>query len=97
MQFNITYNTTIKPWQEILLGLVLTIVGICLLVYSVFTIRTYNQKKAIYTETSSVVVDYAYDDEGLEAIIVEYTVNGQTYRKQSNSYSNMPKSKGSQV
>jgi len=38
-----------------------------------------------------------YDDDGLQAIIVEYTVDGQSYRKTSNSYSNMPKSMGTEV
>lgn len=86
-----------KPWQGILFGLIFAVIGIGLLLFSVSTIKNYNQKNKTYTETTSVVVDYAYDDEGLEAIIVEYTVNGKAYRKQSNSYSNMPKSKGTQV
>jgi len=86
-----------KPWQGILFGLIFAIVGIGLLIFSVSTITSYNEKNKTYTETTSVVVDYAYDDEGLEAIIVEYTVDGKAYRKQSNSYSNMPKSKGTQV
>lgn len=86
-----------KPWQGILFGLIFVMIGIGLLLLSVSTIKKYNEKNKIYTETTSVVVDYAYDDEGLEAIIVEYTVDGKAYRKQSNSYSNMPKSKGTQV
>ena len=86
-----------KPWQGILFGLIFAVVGIGLLIFSVSTIASYNEKNKTYTEITSVVVDYAYDDEGLEAIIVEYTVDGQAYRKQSNSYSNMPKSKGTQV
>lgn len=86
-----------KPWQGILFGLIFAVIGIGLLLFSVSTIKNYNQKNKTYTETTSVVVDYAYDDEGLEAIIVEYTVDGKAYRKQSNSYSNMPKSKGTQV
>ena len=86
-----------KPWQGILFGLIFAVIGIGLLLFSVSIIKNYNQKNKTYTETTSVVVDYAYDDEGLEAIIVEYTVDGKSYRKQSNSYSNMPKSKGTQV
>ncbi len=86
-----------KPWQEILFGLIFAVVGIGLLLFSVSTIKTYSEKSKTFTETTSVVVDYAYDDEGLEAIIVEYTVDGKAYRKQSNSYSNMPKSKGTKV
>lgn len=86
-----------KPWQRILFGLIFAVVGIGLLLFSVSTIKTYNEKNKTFTETTSVVVDYAYNDEGLEAIIVEYTVGGKAYRKQSNSYSNMPKLKGTQV
>lgn len=86
-----------KAWQGILFGFIFAVVGIGLLLFSVSTIKNYNEKNKTYTETTSVVVDYAYDDEGLEAIIVEYKVNGVSYKKQSNSYSNMPKSKGTQV
>ncbi|MCI9280107.1 MAG: DUF3592 domain-containing protein [Bacilli bacterium] len=86
-----------KPWQGILFGLIFVVIGIGLLLFSVSTIKNYNQKNKTYNETTSIVVDYAYNDEGLEAIIVEYTVDGKAYRKQSNSYSNMPKSKGTQV
>ena len=92
-----TQTKQIRPWHEILFGLVFALVGIGLLVYSISTIKSYNEKNKTYTETTSVVVDYARDDEGLEAIIVEYTVNGKAYRKQSNSYSNIPKSIGTQV
>ncbi len=86
-----------RPLQGILFGVIFAIVGICILLFSVLNIRNYNQKNETYIETTSKVVDYAYNDEGLEAIIVEYTVDGQSYRKTSNSYSNMPKSKGSEV
>lgn len=95
MQF--VQTKPMKPWQGILFGLIFSIVGIVLLFFSVKTITSYNQKNKTYTEITSVVVDYAYDDEGLKAIIVEYKVDGKSYKKQSNSYSNMPKSKGAQV
>ena len=86
-----------KPWQGVLFGLIFVIVGIALLCFAVSSIKTYNEKNETFVETISKVVDYKYNDEGLQAIVVEYVVNGQTYQKVSNSYSNMPKSIGTEV
>ncbi len=80
-----------------MIGLIFAIIGIDLLAYSVSTIKSYNEKNKTYKEITSVVVDHVQNDEGLEAIIAEYTVDGRAYRKQSNSYSNMPKSTGTKV
>ena len=86
-----------KPWQGVLFGLIFTIIGIALLWFAVSSIKTYNEKNETFIETTSTVVDYKYNDDGLQAIIVEYVVDGQTYQKISNSYSNMPKSIGTEV
>ena len=86
-----------KPWQGVLFGLIFVIVGIALLCFAVSSIKTYNEKNETFVETTSKVVDYKYNDEGLQAIVVEYVVDGQTYQKVSNSYSNMPKSIGTEV
>lgn len=86
-----------KPWQGVLFGLIFAIIGIALLCFAISSIKTYNEKNKTYIETISKVVDYKYDDEGLQAIVVEYVVNGQTYQKISNSCSNMPKSIGTEV
>lgn len=86
-----------KPWQGVLFGLIFAIIGIVLLCFAISSIKTYNEKNKTYIETISKVVDYKYDDEGLQAIVVEYVVDGQTYQKISNSYSNMPKSIGTEV
>ena len=93
------YNRTVpmKPWQGILISSIFVIVGIIVLFFSVKNIKTYNEKKATFTEATAKVIDYAHDDEGLQAIIVEYNINGVTYKKQSNVYSNMPKSIGTEV
>lgn len=88
---------TLKPWQEALLGLIFIIIGIVLLCFAVSSIKTYNEKNDTFIETTSKVVDYKYNDEGLQAVVVEYTVNGQTYKKISNSYSNAPKTIGTEV
>ena len=88
---------TMKQSQKILFGLIFTIIGIAILCFASSSINTYNEKNATFTETISKVVDYKYDDDGLQAIIVEYVVNGRTYQKVSNSYSNMPKSIGAEV
>lgn len=86
-----------KPWQGVLFGLIFVIVGIALMCFAVSSIKTYNEKNKTFVETTSKVVDYKYNDEGLQAIVVEYVVDGQTYQKVSNSYSNMPKSIGTEV
>lgn len=86
-----------NSWQVFLFGLVFAIIGVGLLVFSIFTIKSYNEKNKTYVETNSVVIDYARNDEGLVAIIVEYTVDDETYTKQSNAYSNTPKSIGTKV
>lgn len=86
-----------KPWQGILFGLIFLFAGIEVLLLSVSTIKSYNEKNETYKEVTSVVVDYDYNDDDLEAIIVEYVVDGQTYRKKSNTYSSVHKMKGTEV
>ena len=102
MNINFSMGRTVqakpmKPWQGVLMGLIFAVVGIALLFFAVSSIKTYKEKNASFIETTSTVVDYKYNDEGLQAIVVEYVVNGQTYQKISNSYSNMPKSIGTEV
>ena len=96
MQYNVQAKE-LKPGQGIIFGILFTLIGIGLLFYSFTTIKNYNEKNKTYKEATSVVVDYDRNDEGLEAIIVEYTVNGQKYRKTSNTYSNVAKSIGTEV
>lgn len=102
MQINFSNTSTIhskpmKPWQGILFGLTFAIIGIVLLFFAISSIKTYNEKNETFIETLSKVVDYEYNNEGLQAIIVEYVVDGQTYQKVSNTYSNMPKNIGTEV
>ncbi len=95
MQF--VHTKPMKSWQGIIFGLIFAVVGIWILLVSISSIKSYYQKNKTYTEITSVVVDYANNDEGLKAIIVEYIVDGKTYRQQSTLYSSMPKSIGTQV
>lgn len=74
-----------------------TVIGIGLLLFSVSDIKNYKQKNETYTETTAEVIDHDYDSDDLAAIVVEYTVDGQTYKKQSNSYSNNPTPLGGEV
>ncbi len=87
----------LKLWQEVLAGLFSIALGILVLYFSISSIKTYNEKNEVYVETTSKVVDYKYDNDGLKAIVVEYVVDGQTYRIVSGSYTNMPKSIGTEV
>lgn len=97
MEFQNTQSKQMKWWQILIVGAILLIIGIGLIILSYNTITTYNEKNKTYVETTAQVVDYAYDSEGLQAIIVEYQVNSKSYRKTSNSYSNMPSSIGTTV
>ena len=87
----------LKPWQGVLFGLIFAVAGIMVLCFAVSSLKTYNEKNEYFVETTSKVVDYRENDEGLQAIVVEYVVDGQSYLKTSNSYSNMPKSIGTEV
>lgn len=91
------YVRPMKPWQGFLLGLIFAIIGFAILCSSVSSIKVYNEKNETYIETNSKVVDYTYNDEGLQAIIVEYVVDGQTYKKYSNTYSTAAQSIGTEV
>lgn len=93
--------TTLKPWQGLILAIVFFIVGCCLLIYSVKTINDYNEKSKTYIDVVGYVVDYEYDEplnsNSLAAEIVEYEIDGKTYKVTSNTSSNTPRSRGSEV
>jgi len=96
---NVTYTQRkqLKPWQAALFGIVFIIVGLVVLSLGISNIKTHSEKSATFIETTSVVTDYHYNSDGLQAIVVEYEVDGEVYKKISNSYSNMPKSLGTEV
>ncbi len=83
--------------QSILVGLIILIVGICLLVFSISNIKSYNEKNKTYIETVSKVVDYQYNSEREKAAVVEYEVNGVTYEATHNTYSKNPIPRGSKI
>ena len=88
--------------KALIFGIIAILIGIGLGVYSYFSIKSYNEKDKLYKEIEAVVVDYnyQYDDENnteLRAIIVEYLVDGRTYRKESTSYSSIVRSIGDKV
>ncbi len=95
MQFNASNN--MKPWQGIFMGLICFLIGAGLLWLSANNIIEYRKKNNEFTPITSTVVDYNYNDDGLKAIIVEYSVKGKSYRKTSGTYSTMPQSVGSSV
>lgn len=87
----------IKSWQGILFGVLFIVVGVALLIYAVKTISSYNEKSQTYQEVIGYVIDYDYNNDGLRSIIVEYQVNGKTYKKISNEYSDNPRTIGSEI
>lgn len=102
MNFNISTNQPVevkelKPWQGLLLGMVFTIIGIVILYFGISSINEHNFKKETYTEVTSKVVEYKYNSDGLQAIVVEYIVDGQTYKKISDVYTDVPLIIGTEV
>ena len=81
----------------IVFGMFFVVFGCWLIGFTVETIKEYNEKNSHYVETTSRVVDYRVDSEGLKAIVVEYVVDGISYYKDSNGYSNRPKKIGTIV
>ena len=78
------------------IALIAFVAGIGLLIYSFYTIRDYNEKNKKYIETESYVVDY-YEKDDAKYPIVEYNVDGKTYRNTSHVGSSFPKKIGSKV
>lgn len=96
-----------KPWQELLFGLLFIIVGTAVFCYFLIYSKNYKQKNEYYIETTAIVVDYDYGDDfnnnlgynedDIVAIIVEYTVDGKVYRQTSDIRSNIVESIGTEV
>lgn len=79
-----------KSWQSMVIGIVVLLIGIGLLVYSFLFNSNYSEKSRNYVETDAEVIGYHNNSEGLQAIVVEYVVDGKQYEKISNSYVDNP-------
>ena len=90
------FSKQLHPKWGILFSLIFFIIGIVILLFGYKESEKYNEKSKKYIQIDAYVVDYAYSesDEGntTKAIIVEYEVDGKTYRKQSSVYTSNPKS-----
>lgn len=84
------------PKYGALLGLVFTVIGAGLLFLAFIVNNDYKQKNEKFVQIVGYVVDYDYDDD-LKASIVQYVVDGKTYRKTSGLYSSTSQSKGTSV
>ncbi len=81
--------------QSILFGVIFGVVGICMLLINFNNMKNYIEKSRIFVETQAIVVDYRYSDESSnKAVIVEYEVNGRTYKIASFYASNIVKNIG---
>lgn len=81
----------------IIFGMIFIGFGCGMIGITIEKIKEYNEKNSSYVETTSRVVDYREDDNGLKAIVVEYVVDGVSYYKDSDGYSNKPKKIGTIV
>lgn len=90
-----------KPIVKILMGLLCLLVGIGLISFGIKKMNDFKEKNKTYIETIAKVVDYKddFDSDGdrMQAEIVEYTVNGETYRATSPDSSTDPDALGSEV
>ena len=89
--------------KNLLGGLFALVIGIGLSIYSIFYLKSFNEKKDTFKEVIGSVVDYKYDysdNNGFNesaAVIVEYVVDGKTYKVESGSYSSIPDSLGTKI
>ena len=97
IQVRTTKTTPLTPIKGLIFGLIFLAVGIGVLFMGFSQKEVYDEKNASYIETTAYVVDYNYNDDGLQAIVVEYEVDGETYTKASNTYSSMAKTLGTAV
>ena len=81
-----------KKSTMIIVGLVMSVIGIALLIWGGFSLSSFLKKKNTYIETVGIVVDYEisggydsdpydeyYDEDIMYAPIVEYVVDGKVY------------------
>lgn len=93
----VSQRREMSPGGKLVFGIIFIIIGVLLLKFSISSNKTYKEKDATFIPITSKVVSYATNSDGLQAIIVEYEVDGNKYTKQSNTYSSMPKSIGTEV
>lgn len=88
----------IKPYQFVLVGLCLILVGSLVLYFFLPDLLNQIDKGKTFLTIDGTVVDHVFeasDGRYVYAEIVEYTVDGQTFHATSNMYSSNPKSVGS--
>ena len=93
------HASSLSPLASVIVTLICVIVSAVTLLF--YFDKATDNSTDNYVSTTGIVSDYAekWDSEGyyLYAIIVEYSVSGNRYYVQSNSYSSHPKSIGSSV
>ena len=73
-----------------IIGVLMLFVGLAVTTASTILIISHNIKSKEYKDTTAVVVGYDKKDNGLRAIIVEYSVDEKFYQITSNHYSKDP-------
>lgn len=102
---NETTTREYNPKQTRNIAWIALILGIFALIYGIVTVVDYNEKNKIYREIEARVVGYdtttSTDEDGytktLYASILEYTVDGQSYKFTEKSYSMNKESIGERV
>ena len=73
-----------------IIGILMLFVGLAVTTASTILIISHNIKSKEYKDTTAKVVAYDKKDNGLRAIIIEYSVNEKFYQITSNHYSKKP-------
>ena len=91
----------LKPWQEVIVGIIFIIIGVVSLILGKNLMVENNEKSKTFIEVTGYVVDYEYQDrydyESPAREIVEYVVDGETYTVTSSASSTNPRSWGTEV
>ena len=93
-------NKTIKtgPFGSIIMGVIFTIIGIGLIIFMFNLDKDYKEKAKKYVEITAKVVDNNYDiSDDVYTPVIEYTVDGQNYRKELSTSSSAKKTEGTEI
>ena len=85
---NYSANKKTSPIATIIFGILFVCAGLYVGKMSLDKVKEFNNKTDTFVEINSKVVGHTKNNDGKEAVIVEYTVDGVRYKEQSNKYSN---------
>ena len=86
------------PIGSIIMGVIFTIIGVGLIIFMFNLDKDYKEKAKKYVEITAKVVDNNYDiSDDVYTPVIEYTVDGQNYRKELSTSSSAKKTEGTEI